>query len=510
MSERNARGKALTPTEVPPEKQMADAADIAAASPAAFAFVTGQNKWLPFEHLLLMDEYIMKVAAGDIDRLIISSSVRHGKSELVSHHLPAWWLGRNPDDQIILASYEAKFAASWGRKARDTLNEYGPQVFGVSVAESPAAADWWYVKDHHGVMVCAGMRGGITGKGANLLIIDDPIKDAEQASSAVYRQKVWDWWQATASSRLQPNGKVIVIMARWHEDDLVGRLQTEQGDRWTILNIPAIAEENDPMHRKVGEALCPEMYDIKALNAKKKELGQYWFASLYQQKPSPAEGLLFKRRNFRYWSKLETNDILFYILRDGDNTRRYDAGYLTLFQTVDVAGSESKKADWTVVATWGLTPNKDLLLLEVVRQKFQTKEVTQFLKDQNDKHNGIPMWIETFGAGAVPYKELQEDGYPVRTLKAEQGTQQKKWIRAQAAAATYERHAVFHPLEASWLGDYEEELVSFNTGTYDDQVDVTSYATKLLPTMGVKELPKERPKAVDRKPLLAGVKEMVW
>lgn len=510
MTERNARGRALAPTELPPEPAMADAADIARASPASLAYVTGMNKWLPFEHLLKMDEYIMRVYAGEIDRLIIESSVRHGKSELVSHHTPAWWLGNKPDDQIILASYEANFAATWGRKARDTLDEYGPQVFGVRVAESPRAAEEWYVANHKGVMVSAGMRGGITGRGADLLIIDDPIKDAEQASSPVYRQKVWDWWQATASSRLMPGGKVIVVMARWHEDDLAGRLKELQGDRWTVLRMPAVAEEHDVLGRKPGEALCPEMYDAEMLKAIKKERGSYWFSALYQQKPSPQEGLLFKRVNFRYWSKIESDGVTYYVLRDGEKTRRFDAGYLTYFQTVDVAGSDSQKADFTVVATWAVTPNKDLLLLSVARQKFQILNVAQFLKNENDKANRCPMWIETFGAGAVPYKQLQEDGYPARTLKKEQGTQQAKWIRAQGAAATYERHCVFHPLEAPWLGDYEEELVAFNTAQNDDQVDVTSYAARLLPQMAVHEVPKKPSEEKRFKPLTAGVRDAQW
>jgi predicted phage terminase large subunit-like protein len=458
---------------------------IAAASPAAFAHIVTQGKWVPFEHLLRIDEMLLEIAARRVTRLIVEVPIRHGKSELVSRYTPAWWLGRFPDDQVMLAAYEAEFARSWGRKARDVLAEFGPQVFGISVADMPASADWWHVEDHEGVMVTAGVGGALTGKGADLLIIDDPVKNAEQAHSAVYRDKTWDWWQSTARSRLQPGGRVVVVMARWHEDDLAGRLiaTQDESEPWTVLQLPAVAEADDPMGRQVGEALCPEMFDEDALARTRRELGTYWFSALLQQKPSPAEGLLFKRGDFRTWSKNGT----IYTLKDAEYTRHIEEGTLRFFQTCDAAASDKTTADYSVCTTFALTPEKDLLVIDVDRQKFETLDVPGFFKRANDAKRNPVMWFETFGAGRAPYKELGRSGYPVKELLVEQGTRNDKIARAMPAVAAYERHQVFHPEGRPWLGSFEDELTAFPNATHDDMVDTVSYGVRLVPKIAVEE-----------------------
>lgn len=462
----------------------------AAASPAGFAHITSNGKWIPFEYLLLMDDYLLRMYAGEFDRLIVEAPIRHGKSELISHYLPVWWLGRKPEDEIIFASYEATFARTWGRKARDTMKEFGPRVFGLTVAE-PAAAEEWFVDGHKGKMITVGAGGAPTGRGADLLIIDDPVKNAEEANSEVYRQKTWDWWQATISSRLEPGGKAVLVMARWHEDDLAGRIRANQDPEhpWQILRMPALAEEEgDPLGRKPGEALCPERYDEKSLARAQRERGSYFFNALYQQRPAPAEGLLFKRKDFRYYEAIGEGELLVYRLKDGpEEARTYPARDCFRFQTADVAASEKTQADWTVVSTWVATPGKDLLLIHSVRQKFETMKVGDFLKGENDAQGRPPMWIETFGAGKVPHKQLSEAGYPVREFKAETGSRADKVQRAMPAVAAYERHKVFHPVSNSepWVGIVEESLVSFPAGRDKDTVDTVSYAGWLLPTVTI-------------------------
>lgn len=466
------------------------AEEIAAASPAGLAHVTSEGRWKPFDHLLKVDQYLMKVAAGDINRLIIEIPVRHGKSELVSHYFPAWWLGQKPRDQVMLCSYNDNFARGWGRKARDTLSEVGPRVFGVAVAEQPAAADYWFVSQYGGVMAAAGVGGAITGKGADLLLIDDPVKNAEEANSEVYRDKVWDWWSSTAKTRLQPGGKVILVMARWHEDDLSGRIQASQGsmEPWTVLRLPALAEADDPMGRAEGDALCPEMWPKNVLEGVRAE-NPYVFAALYQQSPAPAEGLIFKREDFRYWVPFveENGEIAVFKLkgREGEPDKFVTRESCRIFQTADIAASKKTTADWTVVSTWLATPTKELILLHSERQHFETLHVADFLKRANDEQGNPPLWFEIFGAGDVPYKQLSRSGYPVRKLKAEQGTRNDKIARAGSAIAAYERHAVFHPqggVGREFIKEFEEELATFPAG-HDDQVDTVAYAAKLLPTV---------------------------
>lgn len=222
--------------------------------------------------------------------LVIEAPPRHGKSEYVSKYLTSWYLGRWPDRRVILTSYEANFARSWGRKSRDVLREVGGELFGIRVSEEQHAAVDWEIEAHGGGMVTSGVGGPLTGRGANLLIIDDPIKNAEEAVSQVYRDKQWDWWQSTADTRLEPGAVVVVIATRWHPDDLSGRLlaasASGEGSRVRRIHLPAVAEANDELGRSEGEPLWPERFDSAALEKKKRGRDLYWWLSMYQQRPS--------------------------------------------------------------------------------------------------------------------------------------------------------------------------------------------------------------------------------
>ena len=286
---------------------------LASTSPAGLAVATSNGKWKLAKHLDLIDETIVNAVAGrGPQRLVIECPPRHGKSELISHRTPAWFLGMFPDKQVMLASYEATFAETWGRKSRDLLEEFGKGLYGVSVRTDARAQDRWYT-DKGGVMAASGIGGRFTGMGADLMIIDDPIKNAEDARSETIRSKQWDWWQSTATTRLHPGAVVIVLMTRWHEQDLVGYLlEREAGDSpecWHVVNMQAIYDpENmidlpasctlEPDWREPGEALCPERYPVKVLREIEQRRGPRVWASLYQQYPRPRDGSMFKWADF--------------------------------------------------------------------------------------------------------------------------------------------------------------------------------------------------------------------
>ena len=194
-------------------------------SPASFALAVDPGFQVP-PHIELLDRAIVETVESG-GRLLVAMPPRHGKSELCSRYTPAWYLGRFPDRRVILASYEADYAASWGRKARDLLEEHGRTMFGVGVRQDSHAANRWDLADHAGGMTTAGVGGAITGRGADLLIIDDPVKSVEEAESDTYRARTWDWWRGVALTRLEPGGAVILVMTRWHEDDLAGRILQE-------------------------------------------------------------------------------------------------------------------------------------------------------------------------------------------------------------------------------------------------------------------------------------------
>ena len=210
---------------------------------------------------------------------------RHGKSELISRYLPAWFVGTFPDRKVILVTSEADFAADWGRQARAALEE-NAGLFGVAIDQESRAANRWNIKGREGGMRTAGVGGPITGKGADLLIVDDTIKNAEEAVSETYRDKNWDWWQTTAYTRLEPEGAAIVVHSRWHTDDLIGRILKESKEQWRVINLPALAEENDPLGRQPGEALWPERFPKAALENIRDNQALYWWSALYQQRPT--------------------------------------------------------------------------------------------------------------------------------------------------------------------------------------------------------------------------------
>ena len=256
-----------------------------------------------------------------------------------------------------------------------------------------------------------------------------------------------------------------------------------------MLNLPALAEENDPLGRSEGDALCPELYDEEALEQIRRQVGGYFFSAMYQGRPAPAEGFMFKRADFRYWRADEglvgSMSQHWYVLDDGeDGQRRFDTGQCPRFQVVDAAISSKQTADWTVVSTWAVTNDMDLILLEVQRRHFEEQQTVEFLASVNDQHGRPPMWIERYGAGRNPLARLAAMGHPVTEIPAEAGSQLDKVTRAFGAIALCERHKLFLPSgQPDWIGVYEAELTSFPNAAHDDQVDVTSYAARLLPTV---------------------------
>lgn len=460
---------------------------LASASPAAFAHVTSRGQWVPYDHLLKLDEALLRVANGQTKRLIVTMPPRHGKSELTSKYFPAWYLGRHPDRQVMLASYEAGFAATWGGKARNLLEEYGPNIFGVEVSDRTSAKDRWEIDAHDGVMVTAGVGGALTGMGAHVLIIDDPVKNDRDAKSETMRERAWDWWRSTARTRLMPEsptapaGAVIVVQTRWHEDDLSGRMlahSAEDGDLWEHLDLPALAVEDDAMGRAPGDALCPELFSVQSLQATAKAIGRYWFAAMYMQKPVPAEGMLFKDHHFRYWAPAETADgQTRVILHEPDGTQRpIDTHRLTKFQVVDTAASEKKTADFTVVTTFGRTPDGEIVILDLQRRQFEVLDVPGFIDREHQKHGRPPLWVENFGHGFGVVKALRRKGVAVHGADPIGD----KVMRAMDAVARYEAGEIYHPRVAPFLDDLEAELKAFPNGKNDDMVDTVAYAARVL------------------------------
>lgn len=209
-------------------------------------------------------------------------------SETTSFWTPAWFLENWPDRRVILCSYEADFAASWGRRVRNLISEH-PEWFTVRIADDSSAAERWHTTAG-GAMATAGIGGPITGKGGDLLILDDPIKNSEQANSSTYRDRAWEWWGSTFLTRREPGASVVMVLTRWHDDDLAGRVLRTSPQGWEVIRLPAIAGETDDLGRKPGVALWPERYNEADLTRIRREVGDYVWQALYQQTPPNLEG----------------------------------------------------------------------------------------------------------------------------------------------------------------------------------------------------------------------------
>lgn len=385
---------------------------------------------------------------------------RHGKSEICSKFLPAWFLGVWPDKRVILASYEADFAASWGRKARTLLETYGGQ-FGIEVAAEPSAADHWDIRGHAGGMVTAGIGGPITGKGADLLIVDDPVKNREAADSPAYRKKAWDWWTSTAYTRLEPNASAIVIQTRWHQEDLAGKLLAEAssgGERWRIINFPAIAEEHDALGRRPGEALWPERYDIEALEKMRRGTLERNWAALYQQRPVPDGGFLFHRESFEVVSTVPA----------GGSAVRY-------WDKAGTAGGGDYTAGVLVAEANGI-----YYIVDVVRGQWSSGERNRVIR-QTAAFDGpeVSVWVEREGgSGGKESAEISIQQLAGYNVHADHVTGSKV-ARAESFAAQCEAGNV-KLLRAAWNHDFIDELTMFPNGSHDDQVDAAAGAFNKL------------------------------
>ena len=446
-------------------------------SPAHFATLVSKGKWVLARHLKLLNERLIDVANGKITRLLIAMPPRHGKSEFASRYFPGWYLGRFPERKIILASYEADFAAQWGRKVRDLLESYGPRYFDVSVRRDSKAADRWELAEYSGGMQTAGVGGAITGKGADLLIIDDPVKNSEQANSDVYREKTWEWYTSTAYTRLEPGGAVILIQTRWHEDDLAGRIIEQAkntGEPWVILNLPAIAGPDDQLGRTVGEPLWPERYDIPALEASRQVLGSYQFTALYGQSPVAPAGNVFKRSWFQYWTREDRH------FRLGTQKKAVQCDRCRRFGTVDLAFSVKKEADYTVIAAWAVTPDCDLILLDFHRERMEGPSLQKSIRAMVEKHELDYVGIEKVLGQSLVVHGARIDGITVRSLIADVD----KITRSIPAQVRMETGQIYFPVGHPDLEAFEKELLTFPRGTHDDCVDVLSYAAAEVQRFG--------------------------
>lgn len=432
---------------------------------------------------------LKRMYAGEIPMteqyIMLSVPPQHGKSMHITETFPSYFLGNFPELGVIEVSYNERFAEKFGGKNKDKIKLYGDDLFNIRISGDTNAKGEWEIVDGNGRktrggMISRGILSGITGSSlGDCIIIDDPIKNREEANSQVIRDKQWDEWENSISSRIHPGAIVVVIMTRWHEDDLCGRLLNKDYGPvlpWKRINLPLecdemhIIEEGNPLNRKIGEALWPERYGSSFIDVRK--VYKDSFTSLYQGRPRIEDGNFFNRNHFRYFREETIYNQTYFIVGE----KKYEKLKCWAFQTVDTANSEKTINDFFVVSTWYVTPENDLLWYDAYRTHVTGPDQKPLLKELNYRYRPRFQAIEdkTFGTNLI--QECKREGMTIRPIKVDKD----KVTRSLVIAARYEVGKVYHRENMPNLTDVEDELLSFPRGKHDDTVDTASMAGEVV------------------------------
>ncbi|WP_332649696.1 phage terminase large subunit [Lysinibacillus sp. 54212] len=431
-----------------------------------------------YRHTELICNVLQRIADGEQLSVLIEMPPRHGKSMTVTESFPSFYLAKNPDKRVIAAAYSDGLATKFGRLNRNKFNEFS-NLFGLELSGSNAAMKDWGVQDRRGGMIATGIGGSITGQGADLMIIDDPIKNMKEASSQTIRDNIWDEWEATLSTRLHDGASLIVIMTRWHEDDLIGRLLARSPRKWIRLRLPAIAEdEDDLLDRAIGEALCPELgYNATWAEAKKAEVGSRTWASLYQQRPTPAGGNVFKCEWIRYYVRTNEQKNEWGL---SDDVAVLPTNYDKLAQSWDCTFKDSTASDFVAGGVWG-RKGANFFLLDLHHKRMGFVDTVKAIRSMSDKWpQARSKYIEDKANGSAVIDMLKDEISGIVPVEPDGG----KEARANAVSPLFEAGNVYlpHPNICSWSEDIVEELVAFPNAAHDDLVDMTTQALNQLYT----------------------------
>ena len=463
------------------------------------AFATHMLGHVPARHHVFVNEKLEAVERGEITRLMLFEPPGHAKSTYASHLFPAWYLGRNPDRSVIAASHTSQLATRFGRKVRNLFGSPDWPFEDVALAGDSRAADQWETTAG-GEYFAAGVSGAIAGRRTDLGIIDDPIKGRKDADSITVRENLWEWYRADFHNRLKPNAAIILIQTRWHEDDLAGRILPENydgrtgwvrgrdGERWFVVNLPAFAESGDPLGRAVGEALWPDFYTHEILTREKVVQGPRNWSALYQQRPAPEEGDYFRKD---WWRWYETAPPL--------NTLR-------IIAASDYAVT-ADDGNYTVHGVAGVDPDDNLYVLDWWRDQTASDVWIETLLDLMQKWKPVE-WAEESGQiekSVGPFINSRMRERQIYCHREQYTSAADKPTRAQAFRARMAMGKVYWPKGAPWVDAVYRVLMTFPTGTVDDDVDVCSLFGRMLdPVQVFDQAAVQAALSKDVKPLFVG------
>mgnify|MGYP003645534492 FL=1 len=412
------------------------------------------SKW--GHHQIIADEFT-KISKDKVGRLIVNMPPRHTKSEFASVYFPAWMIGKYPKMKIMQVSHNAELSGRFGAKVRNLIDspEY-KNIFGdVKLREDSKAKGRWET-NHGGEYFAAGVGGSITGRGADLLIIDDPHTE-QDALSKNAMERTYEWYTAGPRQRLQPGGSIVLVMTRWAEDDLTGRLlkasDQPKSDRWRTISFPAILPSNKPV--------WPEYWSLEELETVKASLTVRNWSAQYMQEPTSEEGALLKRE---WWLPYPYKNLPY---------------CNHIIQSYDTAFSKKETADYSAITTWGIFTPEDgeadaLILIDAIKGKWDFPELKAVALDQYKYWEPETVIIEGKASGQSLIQELRRMGIPVIDFTPGRG--QDKHSRVNAVSPIFESGQVWYPEGEDWAEEVIEECAAFPHGSHDDYVDSTTQA----------------------------------
>jgi predicted phage terminase large subunit-like protein len=436
-------------------------------------------------HHRIMAEAFERVARGELKRLIINMPPRHTKSEFASYLLPAWFLGQFPHKKVIQTSHTAELAVGFGRKVRNLVDSeaYAAVFPGVSLQTDSKAAGRW-ATNKAGDYFAIGVGGAVTGKGADILIIDDPHSEQEATAAEVNPEiydKVYEWYTSGPRQRLQPGGAIVIVMTRWSMRDLTAQVLKASaqrgGDEWEVIEFPAIMPSGNP--------LWPEFWSMNELAALKEELPNSKWMAQYQQNPTSDTAAIIKREQWKQWTEEEPPDCEY------------------VLQVWDTAFEASNRADYSACTTWGVfyQPNDkgenqaNIILLNAVKDRVEFPTLKRLVVEQYDRYTPDCLIVEKKASGAPLIYELRAMGIPVQDYTPVRGTTNNpnnKMARLNAVSDMFASGIVWAPNRA-WAEEVIDEVASFPAGEHDDYVDTCIMALLRFRQGGFLRLPSDEP-----------------
>lgn len=426
-------------------------------------------------------------------RLCVSLPPGFGKSEYLSLACASWWKGTRPADRVVIASYSKSLAVGWGERARDAFASLGEEVFGVT-SDIRQKAEKWYPRDpitgkaHPGYFYSVGRGGSLTGKRAELLIVDDLLKDDLEAQSPAIREHAWNFLEAVALTRMLPWSVVIQIATRWHHEDPIGRLEAKQerGEvelPWEFVNLPALCDtDNDPLGREIGESLWPQMWTAERLELVKRGKSPRVWSALYQGRPSVQGGGMIRPEWLVGYSELDDGTL------QGKGREPVRPERLVRYVTIDLAYTTKMTSDYTVVCVWGADlAAGDLYLLHVERDRIGAEDLAARIGAVFDAWGVRKGYLERSGFYADIVRELRKK-LPLSLIQPNTD----KVARAQPAVACMASGALLVRRAAPWIDALKAELEQFPDGSHDDQVDALAYGVHVFNALARRGSSKSR------------------